>query len=81
MGRPKQLPYIIIEHPRLTLRFLIDTGAEFSVINDNLCGSKWKHDVNVSLRAMEGKLEVRKLVVDYIKLNSLISKIDFQFQI
>ena len=61
MGRPKQLPYIIIEHPRLTLRFIIDTGAEFSVINDNLCGSQWKHDVNVSLRAMGRKFQVTKL--------------------
>lgn len=43
------------------MRFIIDTGAEFSVINENLCDPKWKHDTNVSLRAMGKEFKVKKL--------------------
>ena len=40
-GKPKYLPYIIIDNPMKTLRFIIDTGAEFSITNENLCNPKW----------------------------------------
>lgn len=28
------------------LRFIIDTGAEFSIVNPNICSPKWKVNTN-----------------------------------
>lgn len=38
----KQLPYITIDTKIKRLKFIIDTGAEFNIINKNLCQPKWK---------------------------------------
>lgn len=38
----KKLPYIVIQSKTRPLRFIIDCGAEFSIINQNVCSPKWK---------------------------------------
>lgn len=40
------------------MRFLIDSGAEYSLINPGLCQDKWKSKVNVSLRALNKTSQV-----------------------
>ena len=37
-----QLPYIVIETSTRPLRFIIDSGAEFSIVNPNIINPKLK---------------------------------------
>ena len=39
---PYQLPYIVIETSTRPLRFIIDSGAEFSIVNPNIINPKMK---------------------------------------
>lgn len=41
------------------LCFFIDTGAEFSIINEKLCNPRWMHDVNVTLRGKSKEFQVK----------------------
>lgn len=43
------------------LRFIIDTGAEFSIINPNICHPNFKQNVNVVARALGTKISITKL--------------------
>lgn len=44
-----------------TLLFVIDTGAEFSIINENICHPKWKKEVNISVTAMGNIIKINKI--------------------
>ena len=41
-SRGGKLPYIVINNPIRKLKFIINTGAEFTIINPNISQSKWK---------------------------------------
>lgn len=35
------MPYIVIDNPIRRVSFVIDTGAEFSIIKPGVCNEKW----------------------------------------
>lgn len=83
--RRRKLPYIIVNTHIRKLRFIIDTGAEFSIINPKLCRPQYAVQTSIqSLKVLGRNILTRKqfcfpLFKEFKKNNYFVNFIEYPF--